>query len=183
MPATAESSTPMKSSVAARRSNLRSVIGFLIFVLPGAGSQHAQFDPSAWTYRPANAGTYTDEGMGPLMAAAHPDAFTLMDRSASVAAARVRPAPQSPQRRPGAHHPRLRRASGAHRIDGVGKPLALALHAFLAGNLTFAGGIERSVANLDLTLSLVMADDQAIWRDAEPSQLERMRYRAVGEQF
>jgi hypothetical protein len=42
--------------------------------------------------------------MGPLMAAAHPDAFTL------------------------AHHPRLRCASGAHRIDGVGKPLALALH-------------------------------------------------------
>ena len=37
---------------------------FHIFVLPGAGSQHAQFDPSAWTYRPANAGTYTDEGMG-----------------------------------------------------------------------------------------------------------------------
>jgi hypothetical protein len=27
----------------------------------------------------------------------------------------------------------------------------------LAGILTFAGGIERSVANLDLTLSLVMA--------------------------
>jgi hypothetical protein len=27
----------------------------------------------------ANAGTYTDEGMGPLMAAAHPDAFTLID--------------------------------------------------------------------------------------------------------
>ena len=26
---------------------------FHIFVLPGAGSQHAQFDPSAWTYRPA----------------------------------------------------------------------------------------------------------------------------------
>src|SRR5207253_6160050 len=65
---------------------------------------------------------------------------------------RVRPAPQSPRRRPGAHHPRLRRASGAHRIDGVGKPLALALHALPAGSLTFAGGIERSVANLDLTL-------------------------------
>src|SRR5439155_4505866 len=61
--------------------------------------------------------------------------------------------------------------------------LALALHALPAGNLTFAGGIERSVANLDLTLSLVMADDQAIWRDAGPSQLERMRRRAVGEQF
>src|SRR5207302_3170915 len=82
-----------------------------------------------------------------------------------------------------AHHPRLRRASGAHRIDGVGKPLALALHALTAGNLTFAGGIARSVANLDLTLSLVMADDQAICRDAGPSQLERMRRRAVGEQL
>jgi hypothetical protein len=33
-----------------------------------------------------------------------------------------------------------------HRIDGVGKALALALHALLAANLTFAGGIERSVA-------------------------------------
>src|SRR6059036_1859298 len=62
-------------------------------------------------------------------------------------------------------------------------PLALALHALPAGNLTFAGGIERSVANLDLTLSLVMADDQAICRDAGPSQLERMRRRAVGEQL
>ena len=46
--------------------------------------------PERMEYRPANAGTYTDEGMGPLMAAAHPDAFTLIDRSASVAAARVR---------------------------------------------------------------------------------------------
>src|SRR3981189_1744900 len=116
------------------------------------------------------------------MAAAHPDAFTLIDRSASVAAPRVRLAPQSPRRRPGAHHPRLRRVSG-HRIDGVGKPLALALHALPAGNLTFAGGIEPRVANLDLTLSLVMADDQAIWRDSGPHQLERMRRRAVGEQL
>ena len=53
----------------------------------------------------------------------------------------------------------------------------------MAPTLTFGGGIERRVANLDLTLSLVMADDQAIWRDAGPSQLERMRRRAVGEQF
>src|SRR5438477_9517131 len=113
------------------------------------------------------------------MATAHPEAFTLIDRSASVAAPRVRPAPQSPRRRPGAHHPRLRRASGAHRIDGVGKSLALALDALPAGNLTFAGGIERGVANLDLTLSLVMADDQAIWGDAGPGQLERMRRRAL----
>src|SRR5207244_8360380 len=88
----------------------------------------------------------------PQMAAAHPDAFTLIDRSASVAAARVRPAPQSPRRRPGAHHPRLRRASGAHRIDGVGKPLALAIHELLAGNLTLAGGIARRVVHLSLNV-------------------------------
>src|SRR5439155_5394213 len=106
------------AALVCERAELRGEKSFHIFALPGAGSQHAQFDPSAWTYR---------------------------------------------------------RASGAHRIDGVGKPLALALHALPAGNLTFAGGIERSVANLDLTLSLVMADDQAIWRDAGPSQLERMR--------
>src|SRR5438045_2619453 len=73
--------------------------------------------------------------------------------------------------------------SRAHRIDGVGKPLALALHALAARNLTYAGGIEQSVADLDLTLSFVMADDQAIWRDAGPGQLERMRRRAVGEQL
>jgi hypothetical protein len=48
--------------------------------------------PSAWRYRPANAGTYTDEGAGPLMTA-HPDAFTVI--SASAAAARVRPAPKA----------------------------------------------------------------------------------------
>src|SRR3981081_2051946 len=61
--------------------------------------------------------------------------------------------------------------------------LALALHALLAGNLTFAGGIECSVGSLDSTLSLVMADDQAIRRYAGPGQLERMRRRAVGEQL
>src|SRR5688572_17027225 len=72
-------------------------------------------------------------------------------------------------------------ASGG--APGRRQTLALALHALLAGNLTFAGGIEHSVANLDLTLSLVMADDQATWRDAGPSQLERMRRRAVGEQL
>jgi hypothetical protein len=61
------------------RAELRGEKSFHVFVLPGAGAQHAQFDPSAWAYRPANAGTYTDEGMGPLMAAAHPDGFTLID--------------------------------------------------------------------------------------------------------
>jgi hypothetical protein len=52
---------------------------FHMMVLPGAGAMHAQFDPSVWTYNPAEAGTYTDEGMTPLIAAAYPDAFTLID--------------------------------------------------------------------------------------------------------
>ena len=52
---------------------------FHIFVLPGAGAQVAQFDPSAWTYRPSDTGTYEDEGMTPLISAAYPDAFTLID--------------------------------------------------------------------------------------------------------
>jgi hypothetical protein len=52
---------------------------FHVFVLPGAGAQVAQFDPSAWTYRPSSAGTYGGEGMTPLIAAAYPDAFTLID--------------------------------------------------------------------------------------------------------
>jgi hypothetical protein len=64
-------------------------------------------------------------------------------------------------------HPQIRRASGAHRIDGRRQTFSpRASCALLTGNLTFAGVIERRVANLDLTLSLVMADDQAIWRDA-----------------
>src|SRR5262245_59473698 len=73
--------------------------------------------------------------------------------------------------------------NSSRRIDGGGKLLALALHARPAGNLTFAGGILHGVANLDVTLSLVMADDQAIWRDAGTTQLERMRCRAIGEEL
>jgi hypothetical protein len=52
---------------------------FHVMVLPGAGSQQAQFDPSAWTYRPSDAGTYEDQGMTPLLSAAYADAFTLID--------------------------------------------------------------------------------------------------------
>lgn len=52
---------------------------FHVMVLPGAGAQQAQFDPSAWTYLPTDAGTYDDMGMAPLLAAAYPDAFTLID--------------------------------------------------------------------------------------------------------
>ncbi len=61
------------------RAELMGQKSFHVCVLPGAGSQHAQFDPSAWTYRPADAGTYIDEGMAPLMSAAYSDAFTLID--------------------------------------------------------------------------------------------------------
>jgi hypothetical protein len=52
---------------------------FHLGVYPGLGSQHAQFDPSAWTYQPADVGTYIEEGLDPLYAAAFPDAFTLID--------------------------------------------------------------------------------------------------------
>ena len=63
-------------SEAAEAMNAKS---FHLMVLPGAGTQVAQFDPSAFTYRPSNAETYADEGMTPLMHAAYPDAFTLID--------------------------------------------------------------------------------------------------------
>ena len=43
-----------------------------------AGSQHVQFDPSV-DVSIGRRGDITDEGMGPLMAAAYPDAFTLID--------------------------------------------------------------------------------------------------------
>lgn len=52
---------------------------FHIFVLPGANRQVAQFDPSAWRYHPSDAGTYEEIGMAPLLSAAYPDAFTLID--------------------------------------------------------------------------------------------------------
>jgi hypothetical protein len=61
------------------RASFLSEQSFHVFVLPGAGAQVAQFDPSAWSYRPSEAGTYADEGMTPLLAAAYADAFTLID--------------------------------------------------------------------------------------------------------
>jgi len=63
-------------SEAAEAMNAKS---YHVMVLPGAGSHVAQFDPSAWTYRPSDAETYADQGMTPLMSAAYPDAFTLID--------------------------------------------------------------------------------------------------------
>lgn len=52
---------------------------FHVFVLPGAGALHAQFDPTAFTYRSAPAGAYADDAMTPLLAAAYADAMTLID--------------------------------------------------------------------------------------------------------
>jgi hypothetical protein len=55
--------------------------------------------------------------MGPLMAAAHPDAFTLM-----IDLRPLRPLVFGQRHKPSTWcaPPRPRRASGAHRIDGVG---------------------------------------------------------------
>lgn len=52
---------------------------FHVLVLPGAGAQQAQFDPSAWTYRATTADQYEEMGMAPLMSAVYPDAMTLID--------------------------------------------------------------------------------------------------------
>jgi hypothetical protein len=57
----------------------RGARSFHLMVMPGAGAQIAQLDPSAWTYRANDVGTYEDQGMTPLLSAAHPDAFTLID--------------------------------------------------------------------------------------------------------
>lgn len=66
-------------TIVSERAELHGAKSFNICVMPGANSQHTQFDPSAWTYRPAGGGTYADEGMNPLYTAAYPDAFTLID--------------------------------------------------------------------------------------------------------
>ncbi|HYD73949.1 MAG TPA: hypothetical protein VEF55_12495 [Candidatus Binatia bacterium] len=52
---------------------------FHVAVFPGPGAQVAQFDPSAWTYRPGDVGAYEAQGMTPLISAAYRDAFTLVD--------------------------------------------------------------------------------------------------------
>lgn len=52
---------------------------FHVMVMPGAGTQHARMDVRTWRYEPADVGTYTDAGVMPLLAAAYPDAMTLID--------------------------------------------------------------------------------------------------------
>jgi hypothetical protein len=52
---------------------------FHVMVLPGAGAQHAQLDVQTWRYAPVDSGTYDDLGVTALLAAAYPDAMTLID--------------------------------------------------------------------------------------------------------
>jgi hypothetical protein len=66
-------------TMASERAELLGGKSFHVMVMPGAGSQVARFDPSAWTYRPTTAETYADQGMTPLLQAAYADAFTLID--------------------------------------------------------------------------------------------------------
>ncbi|HRQ64055.1 MAG TPA: hypothetical protein PKZ76_04190 [Xanthomonadaceae bacterium] len=52
---------------------------FSVLVLPGAGTQVARFNPVAWSYQPAPAKDGHADGMQPILDAAFPDAFTLID--------------------------------------------------------------------------------------------------------
>lgn len=61
------------------RAELMGTRSFHVAVFPGAGSRLAQFNPATWTYAAGEAGTYAEEGMTPLMAAAYPDGYTLID--------------------------------------------------------------------------------------------------------
>lgn len=78
---------------------------FHLLVLPGAGSQVASFDPTAWTYRPGAAGAY-GQGLEPILDQALPDAFTLID---------LRP---------------LRSLIPGHRLAAAGTDLARLVHGF-----------------------------------------------------
>lgn len=48
-------------------------------IMPGRGSSTAVFDPVAWRYNPSDPKDSYDKGLEPLHAAAHADAFTLID--------------------------------------------------------------------------------------------------------
>jgi hypothetical protein len=52
---------------------------FSVLVLPGAGTQVARFNPAVWSYQPAPAKDGYADGMQPILDAAFPDAFTLID--------------------------------------------------------------------------------------------------------
>jgi hypothetical protein len=50
-----------------------------VAVLPGAGTRHARMNVQTWRYEPAETSQYAEMGMAPLLAAAYPDAMTLID--------------------------------------------------------------------------------------------------------
>jgi hypothetical protein len=52
---------------------------FHLLVLPGAGAQTAVFNPSAWSYDPAPPKDGYLQGLEPILGAADPGAFTLID--------------------------------------------------------------------------------------------------------
>lgn len=52
---------------------------FHLLVLPGKDSMTAVFDPSAWTYRPSPAKDGYARGLEPILSAATPGTFTLID--------------------------------------------------------------------------------------------------------
>ena len=52
---------------------------FHLLVLPGVGRPTAVLNPSTWSYDPAPPKDDYMQGLEPILAAAHPDAFTLID--------------------------------------------------------------------------------------------------------
>ncbi|MBA4000514.1 hypothetical protein [Brevundimonas sp.] len=76
-----------------------------LLVLPGAGSQVANFDPTVWSYRPGPGGAY-GEGLEPILDQALPDAWTLID---------LRP---------------LRPLIPGHRLTAAGTELSRLVHGF-----------------------------------------------------
>ena len=52
---------------------------FHLLVLPGAGSKAAVFNPMEWRYEPQPAKDSYGKGLEPILSAAYPDAFTLID--------------------------------------------------------------------------------------------------------
>jgi hypothetical protein len=52
---------------------------FHLLLLPGVGASTAVFNPSTWSYDPAPPKDDYMQGLEPILGAAHPDAFTLID--------------------------------------------------------------------------------------------------------
>src|SRR6185436_16265846 len=80
--------------------------------------------------------------------------------------------------------PELRLALRLSRtFSAVKSALAFALHALLAGDLTFAESLELGAADLDRTVALVVSDQDARARYARSCQRVSVRRRAVGKEL